>query len=151
MTQKLSSYFSDYHEYHRTAGNQFCHYIGVPTIVVTLLGMLSMVTFGSAEMQTWLFRPDLGMALLLFGIGFYFYVDWKIAVPFTLVLFGMYFLGRSIQNFWVLLAIHAGGWVVQYIGHLHYEKKSPAFYKNLTHLFVGPIWVFSKIVGYAKT
>lgn len=151
MTQKLTSYFNDYHEYHRTAGNQFCHYIGVPTIVFSLLGMLSMVTFGNDEMKAMLIRPDLGMALLLFGVGFYLYIDWKIALPFTLALFGMYFLGRAVSSFWTLLAIQAGGWVVQYIGHLHYEKKSPAFYKNLTHLFIGPIWVFSKAVGYAKT
>lgn len=151
MTQKLTSYFNDYHEYHRTQGNQFCHYIGVPLIVFSLLGMLSMVTFGNEEMKAMLIRPDLGMALLLFGVGFYVYIDWKIALPFTLALFGMYFLGRSISSFWTLLAIQAGGWVVQYIGHLKYEKKSPAFYRNLTHMLIGPLWVFSKAVGYAKT
>jgi uncharacterized membrane protein YGL010W len=37
------------------------------------------------------------------------------------------------------------GWVLQFVGHGHYEKKSPAFFKNLTHLLIGPLWVFSKL------
>ncbi len=149
MTQKLSAYFNEYAEFHKTKGNQATHMVGIPCIVISLLGLLSLVTFGNEELKTWIIRPDLGMVLFLLGSIFYFSVDWKIAMAFTFVLFGMYLLGRSLPVS-ALLGLQIGGWIVQYIGHLKYEKKSPAFYQNLRHLLIGPLWVFSKIVGYAK-
>jgi len=149
MTQKLSAYFNDYAEFHRTKGNQLTHMVGIPAIVISLLGLLSLVTFGGDSMQTWLIRPDLGVVLLVLGSIFYFTIDWKIAMAFTLVLFGMYLIGRSLPVS-ALIALQIGGWVVQYVGHIKYEKKSPAFYQNVKHLLIGPLWVFAKIVGYAK-
>ena len=150
MTRKLSAYFNDYAEFHRTKGNQLTHMVGVPAIVISLLGLLSLVTFGNASMETWLLRPDLGVVLFLLGSVFYFSIDWKIALPFTLVMCGMYFMGRALPLS-ALIALQIGGWIVQYIGHIKYEKKSPAFYQNVRHLLIGPLWVFAKIVGYAKT
>jgi uncharacterized membrane protein YGL010W len=38
------------------------------------------------------------------------------------------------------------GWILQYLGHYVYEKKSPAFYRNLVHLLVGPLWILAKAV-----
>ena len=32
--------------------------------------------------------------------------------------------------------------------HYVYEKKSPAFYKNLVHLLVGPLWIVAKATGH---
>ncbi len=149
MTQKLASRFAEYREFHTTRGNVISHYIGVPLIVISAFGLLSMVTFGNEEFLPKLVRPDLGWILLAFGVGFYLWLDWKIALPFSLVMLGMYLIGRSLP-IEILIAMQVGGWVVQYIGHLKYEKKSPAFYKNLTHLMIGPLWVFSKAIRYGE-
>lgn len=151
MTQKLASRFNDYHEYHRTKGNVITHYIGIPLIVVSLLGLLSMVRFGGETFQESLLRPDLGWALLLVGVGFYFYLDWKIALPFSLVLIGCYLIGRSLSgNVSVLVGMQIVGWISQYVGHLKYEKKNPAFYKNFSHTLIGPLWIFSKLIRYGQ-
>lgn len=149
MTQKLASYFNDYAEYHRTAGNQICHYIGIPLIVTTLLGLLSFITFGNSQWRTAVVRPDLGLILLFIGVTFYLYIDWKIALPFSLALLGMYFLGRS-MSLPVLVGLQIVGWIIQLYGHKVYEKNSPAFLQNFTHTLIGPLWIFSKAVGYAK-
>lgn len=151
MTQKLASRFNDYQEYHRTQGNVVSHYIGIPLIVVSLLGLLSLVRFGGASLQDSLVRPDLGWILLFVGIGFYFYLDWKIALPFSLVIIGCYLIGRSLNgSVAVLVAMQVVGWISQYVGHLKYEKKSPAFYKNITHTLIGPLWIFSKLIRYGQ-
>jgi hypothetical protein len=34
------------------------------------------------------------------------------------------------------------GWVFQFVGH-GYEGKKPAFFTNLVHLLVGPLWIVS--------
>ena len=54
---------------------------------------------------------------------------------------------------WLVPAIYAGclaafvaGWIFQGIGHARYEKKSPAFFKNLLHLLVGPIFLWNELL-----
>lgn len=149
MTQKLASRFSEYREFHTTRGNQISHFIGVPLIVTSFLGLFSMVTFGNEAFLQSMVRPDLGWAVWAFGVGFYLWLDWKIALPFSLVLAGMYLIGRSL-SLEILIGMQVVGWIVQYIGHLKYEKKSPAFYTNLTHLLIGPLWVFAKAIRYGE-
>jgi uncharacterized membrane protein YGL010W len=149
MTQRLASRFSDYREYHTTQGNRITHYLGIPLIAVSLFGLLSMAVFGNEAFRSMVIRPDLGWLLLALAIGFYLWLDWKIAVPFALVMVGMYLIGRSLPVP-VLIGMQVVGWVAQYIGHLKYEKKSPAFYTNLSHILIGPLWIFAKAINYGE-
>ena len=43
MSRALASHFADYASYHRTPGNQACHYAGIPLIVLSLFTFLSAV------------------------------------------------------------------------------------------------------------
>jgi uncharacterized membrane protein YGL010W len=52
-------------------------------------------------------------------------------------------LGRSVPAL-VGLGLFAGGWIVQFVGHAAFEKRSPAFLKNLLHLLVGPAWLVER-------
>ncbi len=149
MTQKLAAKFSEYREFHTTRGNVISHYIGVPLIVTSVFGLLAMVTFGNENFHANLVRPDLGWVVWLLAFGFYLWLDWKIALPFSLVMTGMYLIGRSL-SLEVLIGMQVVGWVSQYIGHLKYEKKSPAFYQNITHMLIGPLWVFAKAIRYGE-
>jgi uncharacterized membrane protein YGL010W len=45
------------------------------------------------------------------------------------------------------LVLFFGGWAVQFIGHAVYEKRSPAFLKNLLHLLVGPAWLVERALA----
>jgi len=56
--------------------------------------------------------------------------------------------GRPIPLAWGA-ALFVLGWALQFLGHSIYEKRSPAFYKNLLHLLVGPLWITAKAVGRA--
>jgi uncharacterized membrane protein YGL010W len=136
--RQLSQYFEDYEEAHRTFGNEVCHFIGIPMIVVTLLGLLSAWVLLDSPI-----RIDGG--LLLWGLGtlFYLAVGWRLGAPFSLVLLGAYFVGRTVPLAW-LWAGFALGWLFQGIGHGVYEKKSPAFVRNLQHILIGPLWIFAR-------
>jgi uncharacterized membrane protein YGL010W len=141
---KLMSYFKDYASYHRTPGNQACHYVGIPVILISLLGMLSYLGMGDAS---GFLRLDGG--ILLWAIGSFWYVskDWKWGVVFGALALGMYFIAREVPV-QIHIAAFLLGWAIQYVGHYRFEKKSPAFYKNAEHLLVGPIWIFSKLLGH---
>lgn len=145
ISQRLQGYFEDYASYHRTSGNQWTHYLGIPLIALGLLGLLSGIELGLSIPGT-LFRLDGGVVLLGLGGLFYLWLDWKVAIPFLLILAATYFLSRVFPAQW-LWGFFVFGWVLQGVGHYYFEKRSPAFFKNFTHLLVGPLWIFAKILG----
>ncbi len=148
LPKRLESYFNDYASFHRTPGNKVCHYLGIPMITATLLGLLaSLVIAGGSDS---LIRLDGGVLLLIAATLWYLILDWRLAVPFALVAAGFYFVGRAIPTPW-LWALFILGWVFQFIGHYAYEKKSPAFFKNIEHILIGPLWVFANLVGYGRS
>lgn len=148
LSKKLASYFKDYASHHRTLGNQRSHVIGITLIVVSLLGLLGRLPLGADGLTgSEIFRLDGGTLLAGAGLIWYLFLDWRITFPFSLVILGAYFLGRAIPVPFngVLFIV---GWAFQGIGHMIYEKNSPAFFKNIEHLLIGPLWVFAKTIGY---
>jgi uncharacterized membrane protein YGL010W len=133
---KLNRYFEDYQTFHRTSGNRICHYIAIPWIVISILGLLG----------SWV--PIIGIALLLGVAIWYLLLDWRLGFPFLFIGAGLYCLGRSIPvpALWV---IFVAGWILQFVGHGLYEKNSPAFFKTVEHLLIGPLWVLAKFLGSA--
>jgi uncharacterized membrane protein YGL010W len=147
LKPRLDHYFKDYASYHRTTGNKALHMVGIPLIATTLLGLLSHLAMPGTD--TALLRLDGGLVLWAGAAVYYLFLDWRVAVPFALFSLGMYFLGRAmpVTALWVVFVL---GWILQFVGHYHYEKKSPAFYKNLEHLLVGPLWVFAYLTGFQQ-
>ncbi|MBI2712678.1 MAG: DUF962 domain-containing protein [Bdellovibrio sp.] len=148
ISRRLEKRFQDYASYHQTQGNQRCHTIGITLIVTSLLGLLSTLRFNTispAELS--LLQADVGIFLSLAAFLWYLFLDWKVAIPFFLVILGLYFMGRAIPSP-VNWALFTTGWIFQGIGHAYYEKNSPAFFKNFEHLLIGPLWVFAKLTRY---
>ncbi len=147
-TSALMIYFKDYEQYHRTKGNKATHFIGIPFVLFSLLGLLSHVVLWSPSPES-LFPVDLGVVLLLAGATFSLKVDWKLGIPFTLFCYVNYLWSRHVPMN-ILISLQVAGWVFQLLGHFVYEKKSPAFLTSLEHIFIGPMWIFSWIIGYYK-
>lgn len=148
-TPRLQTYFAEYALYHKTRGNKITHYFGITFIVISLLGLLGSWGMGLENLTgSFYFRIDGGTLLLAVAFLTTLFLDWKIAVPFTLVLSGLYFLGRALPTplNWIFFV---SGWILQFVGHIAYEKKSPAFLKNFIHLVIGPLWIFSNLIGYS--
>lgn len=140
----LQAYFDEYAKYHRTLGNQLTHYIGIPLIVMSLLGLLAQLQFiWTAPSTLEIVRLDAGRLLWLGAAAFYFALDWKLAFPFSVIAILLYHAGATFSNstLWTLFII---GWILQFIGHWAFEKRSPAFADNLLHLLIGPLWIYAK-------
>lgn len=144
--QSIDKYFKDYDAYHRTKGNKICHVFGIGLIVITLLGLLDRVEFFHWEMSV-----KASAALVLFLAANIFYLMLNVKVGFAMIVTTAiaYFIGTkmSLTVLWVLFVL---GWVFQGIGHYVYEKKSPAFLKNLAHLFIGPAYLLNYYLGIHK-
>lgn len=150
VAPRILPYFKDYASFHKTPGNQLTHMFGIPMIVIAVLGLFGQLTVGDGLTGSQYLRLDGGIIVWLLGTLWYFVMEWRLALPFSLVTLGFYFLGRAIPvpGLWGLFVV---GWIIQYVGHIVYEHQSPAFYKSAEHLLVGPFWIFAKMVGYWKT
>ncbi len=149
QNSRLENYLSDYHSFHRTHGNQVCHFIGIPMIVVSTLGLLALLVFKAGPASLPLLQLDAGVCVWGVAALWYVFLDWRLGISFSSLALATYFLGRAIP-YPGLIALFGVGWVFQGVGHAFFEKRSPAFFKNFTHLLIGPFWIFAAVVRSEK-
>ena len=142
MSDTLRAHFKDYGAFHATRGNQACHYVGIPLIVLTLFTFLTRVALFDVAG----FSVTLAEVVMLAVVVYYLTLDVPLGIMMLAVYAALNVAGRPIPLAWAG-ALFVLGWVFQFLGHYIYEKRSPAFYKNLTHLLVGPLWITAKAVG----
>ena len=144
--QDIQALFADYASYHKTKGNKAYHRIGIPLIVLTLLGMLARVQLFDAGGM----RVDVAMLIIAFSTIFYLFEEWRLAIAMFAVSVAFYFVGAAIP-FWANVALFVLGWIFQFIGHSVYEKRQPAFTRNFVHLLVGPLWILNDLIPVVKS
>jgi len=140
--QTVANQFADYASYHRTSGNKLFHRIGIPLIMLSLLGMLARVVF----LRNGLWQLDAAVILIVLTQIYYLRLEWRLGLAMLLASVAFYGIGRALP-FWSLIVLFVSGWVLQFIGHGVYEKKQPAFTRNLIHLLIGPLWILNDVVG----
>ena len=144
MSPALKAHFSEYGSFHLTRGNQACHYVGIPLIVLTLFTFLTRVEL----FEVGGLNVTLAEGVMLAVVAYYLTLDRSLGLLMLIVYAALNVAGRSISLPWAA-ALFVLGWVFQFLGHAVYEKRSPAFYKNALHLLVGPLWITAKAVGRA--
>jgi len=142
MSPTLRAHFADYAAFHGTAGNKACHYVGIPLIVLALLALLARVPLFAVGG----FTVTLAEVALAVVTAYYLTLDAVLAAIMLAASVGLLVLGRPMPV-WVAAALFVLGWIFQFIGHYVYEKRAPAFFRNLAHLLVGPLWIVAKAVG----
>jgi uncharacterized membrane protein YGL010W len=128
----------DFATYHRSRANRVLHYVGLPAIAGAVLGALSYLTIPGTPVDAAVIL--LGATLVLDLV-----LNARIAVGVFVLGGALYALARMLP-LPVLAGIYVVGWACQLVGHRAFEKNSPAFTKNLVHLFVGPRFIVNRIV-----
>jgi uncharacterized membrane protein YGL010W len=142
----IHALFDDYASYHRTKGNKFYHRLGIPLIMMSLIGMLTQVTLFDFAAVRW----DAAMLMIALSTAYYFTVEWRLAMAMVAVSILFYFVGAAIP-FWINVGLFVLGWIFQGIGHTVYEKRQPAFFRNFQHLLIGPLWILNDIIPVVKS
>jgi len=142
MSPTLKAHFADYAAFHGTPGNKACHYVGIPLIVLAVLALLARVPLVAVGGLT----VTLAEVALVAVTAYYLTLDAILAAIMLAASVGLLMLGRPLPV-WVSAALFVLGWIFQFVGHYVYEKRSPAFFRNLAHLLVGPLWIVAKAVG----
>ncbi len=149
---RVAKYFADYEGYHRTPENVLTHVVGIPLIVVSLLGLLNEVLLASCDCTLGTQRLHLFSAafvLWAFANLFYLWLEWRLGVLMILTTLACWTMGTylPVRALWAFFVL---GWVFQLVGHAVFEKKSPAFTKNLLHILIGPVFVINYWIQIVK-
>jgi uncharacterized membrane protein YGL010W len=139
MSPVLRNHFRDYAAFHGTPGNKACHYVGIPLIIVSGFAMLGAVPLFAA----FGFTVTLAEVLLASATAYYLTLDVTLAA-LMFVLSALTILASRSIPMGLAVFLFVAGWILQFVGHYVYEKRSPAFFRNLAHLLVGPLWILAK-------
>lgn len=142
----VEQWLQEYGESHRDATNKTLHWICVPIIVVSLIGMLwSLPTPASwrelSPLLNW------GSIFLAASIVYYMMMSVSLALGMALFVALVMLSIVGLQNLpwplWsVCVALFVVAWIGQFIGH-HYEGRRPSFFKDIQFLLIGPLWLLS--------
>ena len=157
--RKIDRLLSEYAESHQTMFNKMVHYICVPAIFFSLIGLLACIPLGGIfENLTpeWM-RPYLHVGTLVIVLGLIFYLKLSFILFLgmllfsSLVLYGIHLLDNfGIAPLWVImLVIFIVAWIFQFVGHKH-EGKKPSFLKDIQFLMIGPAWTLSHLLEALK-
>jgi len=82
------------------------------------------------------------LALTLFNLRLN--VPLAVTMVAELALFDL--LGRAVGDWRLGLATFVIGWIFQAVGHARFERNRPAFFRNLVHLLVGPLFLWNELL-----
>ncbi|MEO8348426.1 MAG: Mpo1-like protein [Acidobacteriota bacterium] len=135
--KRVDDLLSDYRAHHRTHGNLVCHAFGVTLIVFGILSMLAELRLGPLTA---------GEILIAGAVLYYATLDLPLGGAMLAAFIALDLAARAVGDWRVGLASFVVGWVFQAIGHAVYEKNRPAFFKNLQHLLVGPMFLVNELL-----
>ena len=149
----LDQWFADYAVSHQNKTNQIIHYICVPAIFFSIIGMFMSIprTFLSKNInldnpfiENW--ATLVVILLLLFYVRLSVATAIKMLILSALCILGNYYLGAVAPLLYTSIGIFVVAWIGQFYRH-HVEGIKPSFFKDLQFLLIGPAWVMKKIFG----
>lgn len=151
--KNLQTWFNEYAVSHQNKTNQLIHYICVPAIFFSIVGMLMSIPSTTIETVLNINNPILEnwaavilSILLLFYLRLSFSTFLKMFVFSAICLIGNRYLSDVFPLFYTSLIIFVVAWIGQFYGH-KIEGKKPSFFKDLQFLLIGPAWVFEKLTN----
>ena len=148
---QVHAWFTEYDTTHGHPMNRVTHKIAIPAIVFHIMAMLSWIPVG----QVGDIALNGGQLALLFTTAFY--LRYNAVYGVIMGIFGglcLYAasaldasLGTQVARA-VVVGVAVLGWVVQLAGHAVWEKRSPAFVRNLVQALVGPIYFIALLMGH---
>lgn len=127
----VDALIAKYSESHLNHTNEIIHFICIPAIVFTFLGLL------------WALHPIAALMVTVLSLIYYMTLSVPLAVGMLVMSGAMLWILQMMPQAYVLpgsVAIFVIAWIGQFIGH-KIEGKKPSFFDDLRFLLIGPIFV----------
>jgi uncharacterized membrane protein YGL010W len=146
--RKIDALLSEYGESHQNATNKAIHWICVPLIFFSIVGLIASIPSGVVQPLLGEGNPYANWASIVLILVLIYYVTLSIPLTIGMMLFGVLclFVARVIVEWnvaplWMIaLIIFIVAWVGQFYGH-KVEGKKPSFLKDIQFLLIGPAWL----------
>jgi uncharacterized membrane protein YGL010W len=137
--RRVDALLVDYGSHHRTRGNLICHVFGVTLIVYGLLSLLALIPIGPGGLTA-------AEGLLAGAFLFYLSLHPGLALGVLAAAGLLDVVVRAVDDWRIGVGAFVVGWIFQAVGHARFEKNSPAFFHNLVHLLVGPLFLVNELL-----
>lgn len=146
--KSADQWFSEYGESHQNHTNKIIHWICVPAIFFSIIGLLAAIphAFLDAFFPTaWQPYVNFGSVLILLGSMFYLVMSFRLFIGLILFSAICVYGAAAVESSylplgWTSFAIFVVAWIGQFIGH-NIEGKKPSFLKDIQFLLIGPAWL----------
>ena len=145
--RKIDALLAEYGESHQNQTNKNIHWICVPLIFFSVVGLIASIPSGIVQSFLGEGNPYANWAMIALIFATAYYATLSISLTVGMVLFAWLCLyisntiaGTGASLWLVCLIIFALAWVGQFYGH-KIEGKKPSFFKDLQFLLIGPAWL----------
>ena len=133
-TRRVDILLAHYGASHTQATNELIHFIAIPAIMLSIVGLFCWV-------HPWL-------AYVFLAVSLVYYLRLSLVFTASMVLVSILLLWAVLaMGSWLLplsVGIFVVAWIFQFIGH-KLEGKKPSFFEDIQYLWVGPLFVLSKL------
>ncbi len=140
--KSAQEWLDEYGKSHKNPTNKKIHWICIPLIMLSLLGILAELPtpFESGYLH-W------GTAMVALSVIYYMTMSVPLAIGMGLIGSAMLVVLSGLAQLpvplWVTsITIFVGAWIAQFIGH-KIEGKKPSFLKDVQFLMIGPLWLLA--------
>jgi uncharacterized membrane protein YGL010W len=147
----LNQWFEEYAVSHQNPKNKAIHYICVPAIFFSIVGLIMSIP---SDFISNLFQLNLPIienwAFVVLVFVMIFYIRLSVAMAFKIAIFSAiclvlnYYIGQVVPLWIFSIGVFVIAWIGQFYGH-NIEGKKPSFIKDLQFLLIGPAWVVENI------
>ena len=144
-------YFDEYAVSHQNETNQAIHYICVPLIFFSVIGLLMSIPTTFLEntlnlsnplLENWAVVVGLVISIFYLRLGFWYLIEMLFVILISII--ANFWLGNQVHLLYASITIFVLAWIGQFYGH-KVEGKKPSFLKDLEFLLIGPLWVIQKL------
>lgn len=146
--RRIDELLAEYGESHQNATNKTIHWICVPLIFFSVVGLIASIPSGPIQALLGEGNPYANWATVVLVLVTVYYVTLSIPLSIGLVLFALVcvfltnlIITLNVAPLWaVSLGIFVVAWIGQFYGH-KVEGKKPSFFKDVQFLMIGPAWL----------
>jgi uncharacterized membrane protein YGL010W len=146
--RRIDELLAEYGESHQNTTNKTIHWICVPLIFFSIVGLIASIPSSFVERLVGEENPYANWATIVMVLVLIYYVSLSIPLSFGMMLFAVLclFVARVIAQagvapLWLIsVIIFVVAWIGQFYGH-KVEGKKPSFFKDIQFLLIGPAWL----------
>ena len=133
-TRRVDQLLAHYEASHRNPTNEIIHFIAIPLIMLSLVGMLF-------ALHPWVAYAFVAASMVYYaGLSVVFLVSMALVSALAFVI--VFAMGPRVLP--ISVAMFVSAWIMQFVGH-KMEGKKPSFFEDIQYLWVGPLFVLSKL------